>query len=153
MQALKDFIASSVALVAAFAALAGGLATLTREIRHLQRARKRTPAQIQPPRTRRIRLAPVLVGTILLVAAVATFGVRYMIAQNEPLNVRLTREAWDGFNGRKWSQAISKADECVLEFGPQADGLQAQLEKAKSPLPPVGAVTEAQKTEIFRNGL
>jgi hypothetical protein len=69
------------------------------------------------------------------------------------MNVRLTVDAWAAFNKGAWEMAAAKAGKCIREFGAQALRDQVQLEKAKVPKPPIGAVSESDKNGILRRGL
>jgi hypothetical protein len=68
-------------------------------------------------------------------------------------NVVLTTGAWVFLNAKNYTAAIEKAQECIDEFDTAASHEQAELEKAKAPLPPKGRVPERERQRIFERGL
>jgi len=73
--------------------------------------------------------------------------------EKQPLNVQLTSKAWDEFNRNNYSGAMEAADKCIDEFLGAAEREQAKLVKARTPLPPTGAVSERDKKVIMASGL
>jgi tetratricopeptide (TPR) repeat protein len=71
----------------------------------------------------------------------------------QPPNVRLTNAAWQAFNNGTFEEAIAAADRCISEFRDAADEQQAELTRSKTPLPPVGEVTDVEKKAIDKRGL
>ena len=64
----------------------------------------------------------------------------------------ITGDAWEAFNRGDFPVAIKNADLCISQFLTTAKQLQADLTKRKESFPE-GAVSDAQKTKIFQNGL
>jgi hypothetical protein len=137
--------------LSAFANVLGGIANVLEKLRALLEHRK---AHDSSQRRRGPRRPVRLVAELLLIAvAVILLAARFTATAREPLNVRLTREAWDALNADKPKLAIERADECIHKFRGQADLLQSKLSNAHAADPPVGAVTESQKRAIHQNGL
>lgn len=88
---------------------------------------------------------------VLVICALAI--VSYTALGEEPC---LTR-SWNAFNNRNWTLAIQNAEDCIFNFGPQANEKQNQLETSNYVLPKnydiAKALTSQQKDEIFNHGL
>jgi hypothetical protein len=142
------------ALIGAITSFLLGAAQLIRAarplVRYLLSMRNRKPEDAQKP-DRLLRPWSIAAGLLLVLLSGAFLYVPQIVAQNKPLNVRLTNEAWGAFNARNWALAIAKADECIKEFQGHADEQQADL--AKTPQPPEGEVSEQEKKQIFKLGL
>ncbi len=63
------------------------------------------------------------------------------------------KDAWKALSGEKYEEAIKYADKCIDEFAKAAEREQEKLNKDKEPLPPTGAVSDAEKDKIFKRGL
>ena len=63
------------------------------------------------------------------------------------------KNAWDAFNKKDYEKAISFADTCIDNFGKAAYRIQKELDSLKVPLPTTGAVSDAEKDQIFKRGL
>jgi hypothetical protein len=70
-----------------------------------------------------------------------------------PPNAQLTTDAWDAFNKKNYTEAIAKSEECTDTFGAQALREQREFTASGKPAPPVGAVSEDKKNEIFSRGV
>jgi len=103
--------------------------------------------------TRRNGVWGLLPGIILLAISAGIFTTRAITAQEQPLNVQLTKQAWDAFNEEDYERAIVHAEECINEFRGAADREQKQLEEDHVPLPPKGKVSDQQKEIILARGL
>ncbi len=101
---------------------------------------------------KRIRVWGLLPGIILLVISASIFAAR-ALAPEQPLNVQLTKQAWDAFNEEDYERAITHADKCINEFRGAADREQKQLEEDHVPLPPKGKVSDQEKEIILARGL
>lgn len=91
-----------------------------------------------------------VLGVLSIVLLFLVSGILLVYATEKPLppNVRLTNAAWKAFNGGDYREAIKTAEKCIEEFGPSAltgKGGQEELEKNKTPLPPVGHGTRRYK--------
>ena len=73
-------------------------------------------------------------------------------AAEESEHQRLTREAWDKLKAKKYSEAISTADECIQQFRHTAERIQSELKATKEPEPPRVVEDEALKRKIFSWG-
>jgi hypothetical protein len=104
-----------------------------------------------PPARRRLGIAAIMIGAVMLTIGAVLFAVRALSIQ-EPLNVQLTNAAWAAFNKGAHAEAIVAADRCVTEFLGVADREQARLAADKVPSPPVGAVSAAVKATILARG-
>jgi len=74
-------------------------------------------------------------------------------APTEGMNTVLTTQAWEAYNRRDYKAAIESADKCINEFLGSAMREQEELAAKKTPLPPVGAVSNQEKQVIFARGL
>ncbi len=63
------------------------------------------------------------------------------------------KAAWKAFAGEKYEDAIEYADKCIDDFAKTAEREQEKLNKDKEPVPPTGAVSDAEKDKIFKRGL
>jgi hypothetical protein len=151
LKVVAGVIAAFTAVVIGLTQLGTALGTALRPVvtEWVMNRKNRTPVVSN----RLMKSWPLAVGLTFIVLSVLFFPTPNMLAQAKPLNVRLTSEAWDAFNAKNWKRAISKADECIKEFQGHADEMQAELEKAKAPQPPDGAVSEQEKKQIFKLGL
>jgi hypothetical protein len=68
-------------------------------------------------------------------------------------NLDCMDQAWSAFNKTLYADAIKHSDECIEQFGPEALRSQAELEKQRAPLPPVGAVSSQDTRKIFSRGI
>ena len=143
------WINSTAGLLGALGTLLVGIAAL---VGPLGQSFKKKEHQPMKEKTR-IRKLSFLPGILLITAALVMFVTRSLTGQGQPLNVRLTSQAWDGYNKADYEIAIAKADECIEEFRGAADREQTQLEKDRVPLPPKGSVSEQEKKVIFARGL
>lgn len=89
-------------------------------------------------------------SVFLLAAAVtSSFGAQ----KAEPLNVKLTSQAWQALNKGDYRRAIEYAGKGIDEFRGSADRAQAQLVREHAPLPPTGKVSASEKRTIMARGL
>lgn len=79
---------------------------------------------------------------------VVSFGVTSLQAEEQCL-----KDTWRAFNHKEYQNAIKFADQCIENFGKAADREQEKLDKDKEPLPPTGAVSDAEKDKIFKRGV
>jgi hypothetical protein len=63
------------------------------------------------------------------------------------------KNAWSSFNEKDYEKAIEFSHECIDNFAKDALQIQNELEKSGVPLPPKGAVSAAEKDQIFKRGL
>jgi hypothetical protein len=63
------------------------------------------------------------------------------------------QRAWQAFNASEWQTAIQHADACIIQFGHQARERQARINRSEQRCPPEGTVSDAEKRNIFNNGL
>jgi hypothetical protein len=63
------------------------------------------------------------------------------------------KSAWAAFNRSNYLGAIRSADQCINNFGKAADRAQDKLNADNEPMPPTGAVSDAEKNKIFKRGL
>jgi hypothetical protein len=63
------------------------------------------------------------------------------------------KNAWEAFNGQRYSRAIEYCNQCIEDFGRIAHRKQKELDSLKIPEPPVGSVSDAEKRAIFNRGL
>lgn len=67
------------------------------------------------------------------------------------------KKSWDEYNKRNWDLAIQNAEDCILNFKPQADRIQKELKDKNYHLPKnftvANALTSQEKDEIFSHGL
>lgn len=63
------------------------------------------------------------------------------------------KKGWDAYNKANYESAIKFADQCIDNFGKEADREQEKLDKENEPLPPTGTVTAAEKNKILKRGL
>jgi tetratricopeptide (TPR) repeat protein len=68
---------------------------------------------------------------------------------NEPLNEKLTTEAWEAYQAGRYAIAITTADQCLFSFREAANRIQAILESEKATLP-TGKLSEADRLRIGR---
>jgi hypothetical protein len=76
-----------------------------------------------------------------------------LLAREEYKNEQLTTEAWKAYNDGKYTSAIDKAKECILEFQGEALRQEEALRDAKAEQPPIGKTTEEIAGEIFKRGI
>jgi hypothetical protein len=62
-------------------------------------------------------------------------------------------EAWKAFASEKYEDAIKHADKCIDDFAKPAEREQEKLSREKEPIPPTGAVNDAEKEKIFKRGV
>ena len=151
MEDVIEWLKTTTALLTALTALLGGITALVQTIRPLLKTSLKAQASSVIPKRRRVW--PLLFGFILVALGTGILVSRSVIAENLPLNARLTKEAWDAFNKEKWSAAVSKAEECIAEFRGQADREQEKLQKNGTENPPTGAVPEGERKTILSRGL
>jgi hypothetical protein len=65
----------------------------------------------------------------------------------KPINEQATADAWTAFRSGDYSNAISKAEQCISRFRDAADRIQAILESNKTEFPK-GQVPAAEKQRI-----
>jgi hypothetical protein len=63
------------------------------------------------------------------------------------------KDAWKAFTHEEYQDAIKFADKCIDEFAKAADREQEKSIKEKEPLPPTGAVSDAEKDKILKRGI
>jgi hypothetical protein len=68
-------------------------------------------------------------------------------------NLDCLDQAWTAFNRALYDDAIKHSDACIAQFAPEALRSQAELEKQRAPLPPVGAVSSQDTKRIFSRGI
>lgn len=132
------------------AGLLGGLGVLFAGIAALWSRIK--PKKVIKP-TRRVRVWGLLPSIILLAISAGIFTTRAITAQEQSLNVQLTKQAWDAFNRGDYEHATTYADKCINEFRGAAEREQRELEESNAPLPPKGKVSDQQKEIILARGL
>jgi hypothetical protein len=137
------WLTSTVALIAAFAALLASMGALLPQIRQ----KKRAKVDGTPPRW------AVILGVALLVFSGIVFGVRLLNERNQPLNVKLTTAAWNALNKGDYTTAISTADDCISHFRSAADTEEMTLESAGAPLPATGQTGPEEKERILKRGV
>jgi hypothetical protein len=73
--------------------------------------------------------------------------------KQQPLNARLTSEAWESLTAGDHASTIKKVGECIKEFYRDAENMQKDLKAQNVPLPPTGHVDDAaKKKEILSRG-
>lgn len=103
--------------------------------------------------TSRIPVWGLLSGIALLVISAGIFTTGTIPAQEQPLSVQLTLQAWDALNKGKYEHAIAHADKCINEFRSTANREQQQLEEDHVPLPPKRKVFDQEKEIILARKL
>lgn len=93
---------------------------------------------------KRNRVLYILTGMVVA----GSFAVRSIEAEEQ-----CVKDAWKAFGNEEYQNAIKFADKCIDDFGKAADREQEKLNKEKEPLPPTGAVSEAEKDKIFKRGI
>jgi hypothetical protein len=142
MNEVLDFVRSVAGLVSAVGTLLLGVAAVWG-------AKHGRPAGLAVQSRRFVATT----GVILVVISAAMFSVRFLTAEDQPLNVQLTTAAWRALDAHHYDAAISSAEECVTRFQHSADRQQAELEQNRTEAPPVGAVSEQEKLVLFSRGL
>ena len=144
--------------IVALAALLSGVAALLRSVKALSK-QQRTVKVTKSAMAKRAEaiarwraISSIAVAVSLVMVGFGIFITRIVVAQNQPLSVRLIEEAWRGLQGERWNVVIGKTDECINEFGGQAERQQAALVHNRSPLPPLGTVSDEEKLLIWRQG-
>jgi hypothetical protein len=61
--------------------------------------------------------------------------------------------AWKAINSSEYQNAIKFADQCIDNHKKTADKQEEKLTADKEPIPPTGAVSDAEKNRIFMRGL
>lgn len=143
MRCILDFANSTAGLVASVGAFLTGVTSIVHAIQNLKRGFSRMS---------KMTAVPGVLGILLLLTSAVLLVGRAM-SDEQPLNVVVTKKAWDAFNANHYEEAIRHADECIREFRGAANRKQAELASAKSPVPPVGTVSESEKTTILARGL
>ena len=62
-------------------------------------------------------------------------------------------KAWDAYNSKNYKSAIEFSEQCIDDFGKDAQTKQQEFDSRKISCPPIGAVSDAEKARIFTNGL
>jgi hypothetical protein len=96
-------------------------------------------------RTKRINVIGLFSLAIVLLAAVP--------GQNLKAQAPCLKDAWEAFNKKDYAGAIKSADQCIDQFEVPAERDETKLEKDNIPLPPTGAVGDADKQNIFKRGV
>lgn len=63
------------------------------------------------------------------------------------------KKAWAALEGNNHPNALTAASDCIDNFGAQAQRDQKRLADQNVPLPPTGAVNDAEKNAIFARGV
>jgi len=154
---IQDFVTSMQGLIAAIAGLAVGMVALIRETTRLLRwviKRKVAKNKAKPvvPASFNVSRASILLIALSILVSGSILGYRQEVLARMPLDVRLTKQAWDAYNKNEYESAIRYAEECISEFKGQADREQHKLEQENAPLPPTGRVPDQEKEAIWRRG-
>jgi len=154
IQYAVDFVHSVIGILVAITALLGSIAFLIDTISRLYEKiaivlGKRGTEMKHKKMARPVTTA---LGIVLLAFG---GGILLLQATTEPLppNAKLTNGAWEAFNRQNYQEAISKAEQCIEQFGPSALREQRELERNNTPSPPEGKVSEEVKRTIINRGL
>jgi len=140
-------------LVSAAGAVLGGIASLIHALRGIRKSKKRSNDKLEGKQMKHKVVIWIVLSGVCLITGVG-FGAALTAGIGaEPLNVQLTKAAWDAFNDRKYDEAVLKADNCIKEFEGQALLEQGKLETEKAPQPPDGAVSKEGAERIHKSGL
>jgi hypothetical protein len=154
---LTAFLESTASLIAAIGALLTGAATVINAAMQHRAARVRDEDEevnLKPSSGfQSSTKAGVTLGLLLIFISVGLFAGRAFSSGKHTLNVELTTAAWDAFNKKDFPRAIANAEKCIGEFRGAADREQDSLEKAGTPLPPTGKVSNDAKALIISRGL
>ncbi len=149
---VQDWFASTQALLTAVTALLAGIVGLLQSVKPILMSRKEPdksqPVAVQPHHAR----WPMVVGLILVSGAAGIMIGRYSLHRRSPLNEQLTSAAWGAYSAKDWNRAIARTTDCIGQFGPMADTMQKNLEAQHTPPPPVGVVSEPEKTKLLSLG-
>lgn len=148
MEFVLIFVQGVSGLIAAIGTLLTGIASLLNAARRL-RERRRASVETKGTPERVMWL----LGVLSISVSFAILALRATTGEPQPKNVVLTTAAWNALNAKNYVAAIAKAQECVDEFGRSADREQSDLEKQKTPQPPKGKVTDAERQMILARGL
>lgn len=85
-----------------------------------------------------------MICSVVKIFLVITCSVQVLYAEEECL-----QKAWQALNVEKYEEAIKFSDQCIKNYGNQADKQQTILEATNEPGPPVGEIDEATKTKIL----
>ena len=155
MTTLTAFLESTASLIAAIGALLTGTATVINAVMqhrlHGEKGNVNTKVRARSPQSS--TKVTFSIGLLLLFLSLGLFAGRVLSSGKNALNVELTTAAWDAFNKEDFARAIANADKCISEFRGAADRAQHGLDKAGTPPPPTGKVSDEVKTVILSRGL
>jgi len=85
---------------------------------------------------------------LYVLLSILFFSSSELIAEEQCL-----KDAQSAFNKKDYEKAIAFSNDCIDNFAKAATRIQKELDSLKVPLPPTGAVTDAEKDRIFKRGL
>lgn len=156
---ISDFVTSTAGLLTAIGGVTLGMAKLTHEVTRLLRwvitRKKAKKAEIKGEAhvSFKISINGILLIVLPLLFSGTVLSFRWKVLSALPLDVRLTKHAWDAYNKKKYESAIRYAEECINEFKGAANRGQRKLEQEDTPLPPTGKVPEQEREIIWERGL
>jgi len=150
MKDLGDCFSSLAALLGAAGAVLASITALVREIRKSKESKVPLSGT---PKVSLIRTPAFGIGILLVLLSVVFFAVGLGTRALSPINVRLTKAAWDKFNSGRYTEAITIAGECIDTFEGQALQEQREFTASGSPTPPVGPVSNDEYNEITSRGV
>lgn len=159
---ISDFVTSAEGLFVAIGSMTLGMAKLIHELIRLLRwilarrkAKKAKIIEVEVSVSKRYKIS---INSIWLIVLPLLFSgtvlsYRWKVLSALPLDVRLTKQAWDTYNKKKYESAIRYAEECINEFKGAADREQHGLEQENASLPPTGKVSDQERETIWKRGL
>lgn len=152
---IPTFAGSIAGLVAALGGLLGGLASLVTAI--AQARQRRVPAAAgRSPRPLLVALLglPLFeLALILILGSAYVFVVRGRQPLPLPHHAELVSAAWNALAARRYSTALSLADQCIGKYGTEATRDEAGLRSGREPLPKVGAVSGSEAQVMLSRGV
>jgi hypothetical protein len=162
---ISDFVTSTVGLLTAIGAAGAGMAAAIREATKLlrwvirrRRLRRAAMNNVAPGAPIQINnsISISRISLIIFVLSVLVSGSilerRREVFNAMPLDMRLTKQAWDAYNKNKYENAIGYAEECISAFKAGANRDQSRLAQESAPPPPTGKVSVQERETIWRRG-
>jgi hypothetical protein len=152
--AIDSFLRDNTSLITAIATLIAAITALVKAVQDFRNLKKKSGFKKTTDNNiaQLLRLPAFGISILLALVSIGIFASRYWIPPL-PVNVQLVSAAWEAFNKPDYLLAVDRAQECIDMFGDQALQEQEALSANNSPMPPIGNVSDTQKSQILSNGI
>ena len=149
---MNDPVNSLAAAFAAFGTLLAGIGAILPILLKRNKSTKELPVKKRILRCN-FWQATVVTGLVTLGFGAGFFAGPVYNHWRIPLNMQITKSAWDALNRGDFASAITIAQECIARFGDEAHEQQTALAIGNAPSPPVGPVLGNDVVAILKQGL